>query len=289
MISETARLWRAGSREILLDHPIVMGILTITPDRSNGGGKSFSAATALDHVARMVEDGVDIVDVGGESTRPGSAPAPADDEIRNVIPMLREVRARWPDLPLAIDTVKTSVARAALDAGADIINDVSAMRLDPVMPKLAGTSGCGVVLTHSRGGVADMATYAHANYNDVTKDVIAELSSQMLVADEAGVNRHSIVVDPGFGFSKTTEQSLRLLRDLERLAVLDVPVMVGASRKRFVREMAEASSSGSDDGDAGTATVNVTALEKGARIFRVHNVALARSTLDAAWANLKQA
>jgi dihydropteroate synthase len=289
VISETGRLWRAGSREILLDHPIVMGILTITPDRTNGGGKSFSAATALDHVARMVEDGVDIVDVGGESTRPGSAPAPADAEIRDVIPMLREVREHWPDLPLAIDTVKTSVARAALDAGADIINDVSSMRLDPVMPKLAGTSGCGVVLTHSRGGVADMATYAHASYNDVTKDVIAELSSQMLVADEAGVSRHSIVVDPGFGFSKTTEQSMRLLRDLERLAVLDVPVMVGASRKRFVREMAKVSSPGSDDEDAGTATVNVTALEKGARIFRVHNVALARSTLDAAWANLKQA
>jgi dihydropteroate synthase len=199
--------------------------------------------------------------------------------------MLRDVRERWPDLPLAIDTVKTSVARAALDAGADIINEVSAMRLDPVMPRLAGSSGCGVVLTHSRGGVADMATYAHASYEDVTRDVIMELSAQMLVADAAGVSRKSIVVDPGFGFSKTSEQSMRLLRDLDRLAVLDVPVMVGASRKRFVREMAEASP-GTEDGDAATTRVNVMALEKGARIFRVHNVALARKALDEAWSNL---
>lgn len=278
------RRWKVGSREIILDRPIVMGILNITPDSFSDGGNYFSPGKAVERAAQMVDEGVDILDVGGESTRPGATPVAADDEIMRVVPALRAVHERWPDLPLSIDTAKSGVARAAIEVGADIINDVSAMRLDPVMPIVAGSSGCGVILMHSRGGVTDMATYAHANYNNVTTDVMAELSSQMLVADAAGVDRKCVVVDPGFGFSKKSEHSVRLLRELDRFTSLDVPIMVGVSRKRFVREAAGVSDPASDESDGATTAVNVIALERGARIFRVHNVKMARRALDTAWA-----
>ena len=278
------RRWKAGAREIVLDRPIVMGILNLAPDSVSGGGSSFSPDAAVARVAEMVDEGVDIVDLGGEPTRPGAAPAPADDELRRVIPAVRAVRERWPDLPLSIDTAKSGIARSAIEVGADIINDVSAMRLDPVMPIVAGSTGCGLILTHSRGGISDMSTYAHANYGNVTTEVLAELSAQMLVADAAGVDRKCVVVDPGFGFSKKSDQSIRLLRELDRFSSLDVPVMVGVSRKRFVREAAGISDPGQDDSDGATTAVNVIALERGARIFRVHNVRMARRALDTAWA-----
>ena len=260
-----------------------MGILNVTPEGTAVGG-NFSVESVVERAARMVDEGADILDIGGEPTRPGAAPAPADDELKRVIPSVKAVRERWPDLPLSIDTAKSGIARSAIEVGADIINDVSAMRLDPVMPIVAGSSGCGMILTHSRGGISDMSTYAHANYTNVTNEVIAELSSQMLVADAAGVDRKSVVVDPGFGFSKKSEHSIRLLRELDRFAQLDVPIMVGVSRKRFVREAAGVSDPASDDSDGATTAVNVIALERGARIFRVHNVKMARRALDTAWA-----
>lgn len=278
------RRWKVGSREIILDHPIVMGILNVTPEGNAVGGNSFSVEEVVERAARMVDEGADILDIGGEYTLPGAAPAAADAELKRVLPSVRAVRERWPDLPLSIDTAKSGIARSALEVGADIINDVSAMRLDPVMPIVAGSSGCGMILTHSRGGISDMSTYAHANYDNVTSDVIAELSSQMLVADAAGVDRRSVVVDPGFGFSKRSEHSITLLRELGRFASLDVPIMVGVSRKRFVREAAGVSDPASDDSDGATTAVNVIALERGARIFRVHNVKMARRALDTAWA-----
>jgi dihydropteroate synthase len=277
------RRWKVGAREIVLDRPIVMGILNVTPEGSAVGGV-FSVEAVVERAARMVDEGADILDIGGEPTRPGAAPAAADDELKRVIPSLKAVRERWPDLPLSIDTAKSGIARSAIEVGADIINDVSAMRLDPVMPIVAGSSGCGMILTHSRGGISDMSTYAHAKYTNVTNEVIAELSSQLLVADAAGVDRKSVVVDPGFGFSKKSEHSVRLLGELDRFAQLDVPIMVGVSRKRFVREAAGVSDPASDDSDGATTAVNVIALERGARIFRVHNVKMARRALDTAWA-----
>ena len=260
-----------------------MGILNVTPEGAAVGG-NFSVESVVERAAQMVDEGADILDIGGEPTRPGAAPAPADDELKRVIPSVKAVRERWPDLPLSIDTAKSGIARSAIEVGADIINDVSAMRLDPVMPIVAGSSGCGMILTHSRGGISDMSTYAHAKYTNVTSEVIAELSSQMLVADAAGVDRKSVVVDPGFGFSKKSEHSIRLLRELDRFSQLDVPIMVGVSRKRFVREAAGVSDPASDDSDGATTAVNVIALAHGARIFRVHNVKMARRALDTAWA-----
>lgn len=286
-VQEPRRL-RAGSTEIVLDRPLVLGILNVTPDSFSDGGNFFSPGTALAHAAEMIAEGADIIDIGGESTRPGAIPIEAADESHRVIPVIAEMRKRWPHQLISIDTVKAGVAERALEAGADIINDVSAMRLDPEMPLLAAKSQAGVVLMHSRGTVADMATYDHAQYRDVVHEVIDELNSQLLLAEDAGVDRKNVVIDPGFGFAKKSEHSMRLLRELERFASLDVPIMAGVSRKRFVREAMgdhEAASS-SDERDAATAAVNVMALERGASIFRVHNVAVNRKALDTAWSLL---
>jgi dihydropteroate synthase len=237
----------------------------------------------------MLEDGADIIDVGGESTRPGAVSVEAAQESNRVVPVIAAIRERWPSAIISIDTTKATVAMQALDAGADIINDVSAMRLDPEMAPLAGKSGAGVILMHSRGTVDDMATYTHAQYHDVTSEVISELNSQLLLAEEAGVDRKSVVMDPGFGFSKKSEHSTQLLRDLPKFAALDTPIMIGASRKRFVREalLNSASMPSLDDSDSATAAVNVMALERGARIFRVHNVRATRNALETAWSILR--
>ena len=285
------RIWRAGSREVVLDHPIVMGILNVTPDSFSDGGNFFSADSALEHAETMIAEGADIIDIGGESTRPGAMAVREDEERRRVQPLVRTLRKVFPNIPISVDTTKASVAAEALAAGADIINDVSALRIDPAMAQLVGREKCGVVLMHSRGSVDDMATYEHATYNDVVSDVMSELGSQLLLAEEAGVDRKSVAFDPGFGFSKRSEHSIRLLRELERFAALDAPIIVGASRKRFVREaITPVAPDGSvslppslTDRDTATSAVNVLALERGAMIFRVHNVRVNRKALDAAW------
>ena len=285
----SVRKWRVGSREILVDHPIVMGILNVTPDSFSDGGNFFSPESAIRHVEQMIADGADVVDVGGESTRPGAVPVEAVQEADRVVPVIAALRNRWPEVLISIDTTKAAVASAALDAGADIINDVSALRIDPEMAPLAGRTGAGVVLMHSRGSVADMATYDHARYDDVVREVMSELNSQMLLAEEAGVDRKSIVVDPGFGFSKRSEHSVQLLHSLERFDAFDTPIMVGVSRKRFVREamLNSVSMPSLDDRDAGTAAVNVMALERGAMIFRAHNVRATKNALETAWSILQ--
>jgi dihydropteroate synthase len=239
----------------------------------------------------MIHDGADIIDIGGESTRPGAVPVREDEERRRVGPLVRELRERFPDTPISVDTTKASVAAEALEAGAEIINDVSALRIDPAMAPLVGKAGCGLVLMHSRGGVADMATYDHAVYDDVIGEVMSELGSQLLLAEEAGVDRKAVAFDPGFGFSKRSEHSIRLLQGLSRLSALDAPIVVGTSRKRFVREAisppatdgAQGEQPSLEDRDTATSAVNVLALERGAMIFRVHNVRVNRKALDAAW------
>lgn len=280
------RRWRVGSREIAVDRPLVAGILNITPDSFSDGGNFFALDRALRHAASMIAEGADILDIGGESTRPGASQVSVADECARVIPVIDSIRKTWPRIFISADTTKSEIARAALDAGADIINDVSAMRLDPAMPSIVARSGCGVIIMHSRGMVHDMAGFDHARYADVVKEVLAEIGSQMLLAEEAGVDRSNIVVDPGFGFAKTSEHSNAILRDLDRFSSLDVPIMVGVSRKRFVtdRVTAEGESATMDRRDAATAVVNVLALERGAMLFRVHNVSVNRIALDTAWA-----
>jgi dihydropteroate synthase len=276
-------LWRVRDRTIPIAKPLVFGILNVTPDSFSDGGRFDALETATDHARRMIEDGADGIDIGGESTRPqGAEPVSATEELRRVRPVLSAVRREFPDTLVSIDTTKREVARAALAEGADIINDVSGFRIDPGVGEIAAAERAGVVLMHSRGGVAEMGTYRYADYgDDVVGEVVDELRTTTERAMAAGIARESIVVDPGIGFAKRSEHSLRVLAELHRVASLGFPVMVGVSRKRFIGEL-----SGVDraaDRTAGTVGANVAALMRGARLFRVHDVAPSRQALDVAW------
>lgn len=280
--------------------PMIFGILNVTPDSFSDGGNFVSTEAALAQADRLISEGADAVDIGGESTRPGAKPVPARDELKRVLPVIRGIRSRWAEIPISIDTVKAEVARAALAEGASIVNDVSGMSLDPEMPAVCAEAGCCVVLMHSRGSVADMASYENAVYgDDPVGEVISELEESIQLAQSAGIHPGRIAVDPGIGFSKKTGHSLAVLVELKRIVALGYPVFIGASRKRVIAELiryttpTSSPSAGTtlapqmishDDRDMTTVGVNVVALYSGARIFRVHRVRPNRLALDAAWA-----
>ncbi len=276
------RAWRTGSREIVLDRPIIAGILNVTPDSFSDGGNFFPLRMAVDHARLMIHEGADIIDVGGESTRPGAKVVPLDEELRRIVPVIRALREEFPAVAISIDTTKAAVVQAAVDAGADIVNDVSALRLDAGMADVARECGCGVVLMHSRGGVEEMASYAMSSYDgDPVAAIVSEIQTRAEIAVGRGIGRERIVLDPGFGFSKTSAHSISLLARLDSLEMLGFPLMVGVSRKRFVTEAIESGTL--DNRDESTMAFNVVALMRGARIFRVHNVGLNRRALDAVW------
>lgn len=278
--------WAVRDRKLSLDRPLVMGILNITPDSFSDGGRFFSSdADIFGHAVGMLEAGADIVDVGGESTRPGATPVTPADERRRVVPVIQRLAREHPQAVLSVDTVKSSVARAAVDAGAHIINDVSALRLDRAIAHVCVATGAGLVVMHSRGGIADMGTYNHANYRDVVGESLAELRAQVETAREAGIPKESIVVDPGIGFAKKKEHSLAMLSAIPRLAEWGYPVLVGVSRKRFIGEITGATEPAGRL--SGTLGAIVAALAKGARVFRVHDVRPAREALDVAWEILR--
>jgi dihydropteroate synthase len=287
MTATATRAWRlGGGRALALDRPIVMGILNVTPDSFSDGGRYAAVDAAVRHAARMIAEGADIIDVGGESTRPErAAPVDAAEERRRVEPAITAVLKEFADAVLSIDTVKSAVAAAALDAGALIVNDVSALRLDAAMARVVADRSAGLVLMHSRGGVEDMATYAHAEYASVVDDVIAELGLRVEAARAAGVADEAMVLDPGIGFAKRGEDSLAMLHHVDRVAALGFPVLVGASRKRFVGALTGIERPA--DRVYGTVGAHVAALLRGARLFRVHDVAAARQSLDVAWAVLR--
>jgi dihydropteroate synthase len=269
--------------------PRIFGILNVTPDSFSDGGNFFSVESAVAQARALVEQGADVIDVGGESTRPGAQPVSAQEELRRVIPVVREIAAL--DAVISIDTVKSEVARAALDAGATIINDVSGMRLDSEMASLAATAKCEVVLMHSRGSVAEMASYALASYGeDPVGEIIAELMSRAAAAEKAGVDPARITLDPGIGFSKRSDVSIVVLREIRRFVETGYPILLGASRKRVVAELATAGDAAPardpksvpmDERDRTTATLNVRAYREGVGSFRVHDVSGNRAALDA--------
>jgi dihydropteroate synthase len=278
--------WRVRGGTVPLGRPVVVGIINVTPDSFSDGGNFFSAAAALAQAERLLADGADILDVGGESTRPGAAGVTTDEERRRVVPIIRAVHERWPHVPVSVDTVKASVAAAALEAGASIVNDVSGLRADPAIGDVCVEYGAGLVIMHSRGTVADMATYAHAEYgDDVTGAVVDELRRQIDVALAAGVDAQAIVVDPGIGFSKRSVQSLTVLSELPRVTALGYPILVGVSRKRFIGEITGVTIPA--DRVEGSIGANVAALARGAQLFRVHDARPARHALDAAWSILR--
>ena len=274
--------WRIRGRELSLARPLVMGIVNVTPDSFSDGGNYFSAGAALAHAAKLVAEGADILDVGGQSTRPqGAEPVATDEELRRVLPVIRTLAAERPDVAISVDTVKASIAEAAIAAGAHIVNDVSGLRLDAEMAALCAASAVGVVVMHSRGGIADMATSAHAEYGaNFLDEMLEELTARVRAAERAGVGREAIAVDPGIGFAKRAEQSLRALACLERLAAWGYPVVVGASRKRFIGHITgQSNAAHRASGSVGAA---VMAFDRGAHVLRVHDVAATRHALDVA-------
>lgn len=278
--------WRFASGGLTLDRPRIVGILNVTPDSFSDGGRLRTIDDVRRHASRLVDEGADVLDVGGESTRPGAERVDADEERRRVLPAIDAIVAEYPDTPISVDTVKASVAADALAAGASIVNDVSALRLDPDMAGVCAQRGAGVVLMHSRGDVASMASFAHATYgDDPTGEVIAELRDRLDAAERAGIRRERIVLDPGIGFAKRAEHSLAVLGALDRLVACGLPVLVGASRKRFIGALTHRDIPA--DRAAGTAGANVMALVRGARLFRVHDVRASRDALDVAWAILE--
>jgi dihydropteroate synthase len=282
MTNAAARLsWRTGRGFLHLDKPCVMAILNVTPDSFFDGGRHSGLAAALHQVERMLAEGADIVDVGGESTRPGAQPVDESEEIARVVPVVREISRRWPDAIVSVDTVKSAVAVAVADHGAAIINDVSGLRLDPRIADVVADAGLGLVLMHSRGAVAEMAHYDAADYGaDAVGEIVAELRASVAVATAAAVDDEQIVVDPGLGFSKRTEHSIAVLRQLERVVALGYPVLVGPSRKRFVGELVGRVPP--EERLEGTLGAIVAARARGASLFRVHDVQPARHALAVA-------
>lgn len=277
----TRSAWHTARGPIPLDRPRLAGILNVTPDSFWDGGRHAGLDRAIRHAAHMVEEGADILDVGGESTRPGARSVPLDEERARVMPVVRELARRFPAVPVSVDTVKAAIAVEALAEGAAIINDVSALRLDPELGAVVAGSRAGLILMHSRGAVDRMATYDTARYgDDVVGDVVRELSQAVARAEETGVDASRIVLDPGLGFSKRTAHSAAVLGHLPRLVELGYPVLVGPSRKRFVGELG----GGLEPAERleGSLAACVVALLGGARLFRMHDVAPARRALDVA-------
>jgi dihydropteroate synthase len=249
------------------ERTLVMGILNLTPDSFSDGGRLAGVDAAIARGLELFEQGADWLDVGGESTRPGALRVPADEEARRVVPVLAGLRRRGAG-PLSVDTTKAAVAAAALDAGADIVNDVSGFAYDPAMAALVAARGVPAVLMHLRGPFETM--HRAPAYRDVMGEVVAELREALARAGRAGVRPEQLLVDPGLGFSKAAEHSLEALRRLPELAVLERPVLVGPSRKSFVGRVLDAPV---ERRLMGTAAAVASAVLLGAHVVRVHDVA----------------
>jgi dihydropteroate synthase len=265
-----------------------MGIVNVTPDSFSDGGEFLDAGAAIAHAIELEAQGAQILDIGGESTRPGAEPVSAEEEIARVLPVLEGLRGETA-AEISIDTSKAAVARAAVRAGAAIVNDVSALRADPKMAGVVAESGVRCCLMHMLGEPRTMQE--HPRYGDVVDDVRAFLEERMGFAVSAGVAEERIVLDPGIGFGKTTRHNLQLLMRLQEIASLGRPVLIGTSRKSFIGRIAgEAAGAGEPVGAdhrlAGTIATNVMALERGASIFRVHDVEPVRDALAVAAATL---
>jgi dihydropteroate synthase len=245
-----------------------MGVVNVTPDSFSDGGLFLDADAAVEHGLRLLDEGADILDVGGESTRPGAEPVSEDEERRRVLPVIERL-AQGGDARLSIDTTKLGVARAALRAGATLVNDVSAFRFDPGMAALVAETGAGCCLMHMLGEPRTMQT--DPRYDDVVSEVKAFLEERLGFAVSEGIDEDQVWLDPGIGFGKTVAHNLELLRRLEEIVAIGRPVVVGTSRKSFLGKLA----GGKPEGKRlpGTIATNVLALERGASVFRVHDVA----------------
>jgi len=284
--------WRLRSRTLALGaRTLIMGVVNVTPDSFSDGGRFLEPHSAIAHALRLLDEGADIVDIGGESTRPGSTvmpdepgrkvPVNEDEELRRVMPVIEGIRKERPDCVLSIDTYKSGVARRVIETGAEIVNDVSALQWDAGMAKTCADLGCGVVLMHTRGRPSEWRNLSRES--DITSVVIHDLANRAQVAFDSGIQRQAIVVDPGFGFGKNFEENYPLLAHLEQLQKLDFPLLAGASRKSFIGRTIGKRRGGEDaaveDRQYGSVAAMVASILHGAHIVRVHDVA---SAVDAA-------
>lgn len=257
---------------------LLMGIVNVTPDSFSDGGRWFDSGRAVEHALKLVADGADILDIGGESTRPGSEPVALDEELARVIPVIEAV-APQVCVPISVDTCKAEVAARSLAAGAAIVNDISALRFDPRMTDVVRESGCSVVLMHMQGTPRDMQD--SPVYGDVVEEILAFLRERVSFAVHAGIPRERIIVDPGIGFGKTLEHNLAILRNVSRFRETGCPVLVGASRKGMIGKITGAPV---ERRDWGTAAVTALCALAGVEIQRVHEVGAMREVREVVFA-----
>jgi dihydropteroate synthase len=262
---------QCGGFSLSLARPLVMGIVNITPDSFSDGGRFFNSSDAIALALKMVEEGADIIDIGGESSRPGAASVSAAEEISRVLPVLRALRDT--PVPVSVDTVKSAVMRAVLDEGAAMINDITALSAPGALAVVAA-SNCGICLMHMQGEPRTMQASPH--YGDVVREVRDYLAKRVEAVESAGVARDRIVIDPGFGFGKSVEHNLALLNRLGEFAQLDLPLLAGWSRKSSLGKI---TGRGADERLAASLAAAVLAMERGARLLRVHDVAATRDAV----------
>jgi len=265
-------------------HPQIMGILNVTPDSFSDGGQYTDVTAAIRQAESMIDDGADIIDIGGESTRPGAERVPADEQIRRIIPVVIALRANNPSIIISIDTTLSSVAAAALQAGANLINDVSAGVDDPAILPLAATNDVPIILMHMQGHPTTMQDNPY--YDDVVAEVKTALQQRIAAALAAGIKSQRIAIDPGIGFGKRKQDNIDLLAHLQQFTDMGYPVLLGTSRKRFMGSICHVT----EPAELVTATAVTTALGvmAGVSMFRVHDVKPNRQAADVAWA-IKQA
>jgi dihydropteroate synthase len=261
--------------------PKLMGIVNVTPDSFSDGGQFFDPVRAVDRCLRLAEEGADLLDIGGESTRPGALAVGVDEEIRRVVPVIAEA-ARRVSVPISIDTTKAAVAERALDAGAAIVNDISGLRFDARMPEVCARSQAGVICMHMQGTPQTMQIDPH--YEDVVGEIAGFLAQRVTSLEQCGIERERIVIDPGIGFGKTPDHNLAILKNIARFRELGRPVLIGHSRKRF---LAKILGRRLDETSAATIGVAVAAALAGTDLLRVHDVRAARDALTACWAVLR--
>lgn len=272
-----AHQWSIAGRTLDLARPLIMGIVNVTPDSFSDGGRYFDRSIAIEHGRRLIDEGADLLDIGGESTRPGSADVPETEEIDRVLPLVEALRDT---VPISVDTSKPGVMRAALAAGASIINDVRALQ-EPGAFETVTASDCGVVLMHMQGTPRTMQR--EPRYDDVVAEVAGFLRRRAAALAAVGVAADRIAIDPGFGFGKTAEHNFMLLRELGSLTAVGCPLLVGLSRKSMLGAV---SGRPVDDRLAASVAAAVLAVERGARIVRVHDVAATRDALRV-WAAVR--
>ncbi len=269
-----------GRFELTLKRPLVMGIVNVTPDSFSDGSAHFSTDAATDHALKLIEEGADILDIGGESTRPGADPVSEEEELARIVPVLE--RLRDCGKPLSVDTFKPAVMCAALDAGADLINDIYALRMPGALEVVAAHPNCGICLMHMQGEPKTMQRAPV--YNDVTEDVYHFLAERKSAVVNAGVDAARICLDPGYGFGKTVQQNFQLLREQDRLSGLHSPLLIGLSRKSMIGAI---TGRVPQERVAGSLAAALAAVSRGAAIIRVHDVAQTTDALNV-WAAIEQ-